>query len=300
MPSDVLPLLYHDHAESFLRIALKRNGENGGFRKCEANFFSDGVVPFLRDDDGGCADDGVGHQKFYRIPLGIVGEEQKWLCGNRESVVDHGATRIGENIRMCVGWQGVGIISHGREVFIEGAPGVLVVGKKEEVFTDIPEGNASEDGSGKEHHADSGARLSSSEPFAKPEQWDARDKKDGRLRADSAKGMRQSFCGQKFGNEHGEEPSEEEERNHEFAISFGMLPSFSDEQHDAHNEKNESSEKQYAAHQIEERIGRIVVPPVHIAHKGVFDQRKTKCFGEREGEVSVIDRGRENRNRCRS
>lgn len=68
-------LLYHDHAESFLWIALKRNGENSGLRKCEANFFGDGVVPLLRDDDGGCADDGVGHQKFYRTSLGIVGEE---------------------------------------------------------------------------------------------------------------------------------------------------------------------------------------------------------------------------------
>ena len=59
----------------------------------------------------------------------------------------------------------------------------------------------------------------------------------------------------------------------------------------AHDEKNESGEKQDAAYEIEQWIGRIVVSPVHIAHKGVLDQRKTERFGERESEVPVIDRG---------
>lgn len=235
-------------------------------------FCGDRFIPLLRNDDGGNRDNGVGFQKFQIVFPRIMREKENRLSGDGEPIVNFGTARVGEDIGSDAVREVVDVSRHRGEVFIEGAARVFIVGEEDEIFRGIPEGDEREERPDYEQCAYFHSRRLPPYPFAKPEKRHRGDEEDEGLGADRAEGVRESFLGQEFRNEHSRESAEEEERDQEVAIAIGVFPTSSREEEESHYKKDASREEERARHEVEEGIGRVVVAPVHIADEGVLDK----------------------------
>lgn len=227
-------------------------------------------------------------------------EEEDRLSGDGESVVNVGPSGIGKDIGICSVGECIDISRHHGEIFIEGTMRIWVFRKKEKIFANVPERDEREHHADREEYANPFSRFLGPDPFAEGEERHGGDKEDERLGADCAKGVREPFFREEFRNEHGDESAKKEEGDDQFAISLRMFPSSLNEGGGTYDEENNPNKEKDAAYEIEKRIGRVVVSPIHISDEGVFDEGKTECFGKCERKIAVIDFGREDRYGCGS
>ncbi len=221
-------------------------------------------------------------------------EEDDRLGGDGEVVADIRAARIGEDIGFDTLGKRVYISCHRGKVFVEGAARISILGEKEEVLCRIPKRNYCERRPREKEHSDFHTGRLSLDPFAKPEERHRGDEKNKGKGADRAEGVRESFFGQKFRNKHRDEATQEKERDQEVAIAVGVAPSAFREKEEAHREENDTGEEECSRYEVEQWIGRVIVPPIHIADKGVFDEREAESFCKREREIAMVYLGREN------
>lgn len=258
------------------------------------DFFGDPLVPLLWNNDSRSLYDRIGCQELQIVFTGIVREEDDRLGGDGEVVADIRAARIGEDIGFDTLGKRVYISCHRGKVFVEGAARISILGEKEEVLCRIPQGDHCKCCPCEKEHSDFHAGRLSFDPFAEGEEWHCGDEKNKGKGADRAKGVRESFFGQKFRDKHRDEATQEKERDQEVAIAVGVAPSAFREEEETHREENDTGEEECSRYEVEQWIGRVIVPPVHIADKGVFDEREAESFCKREREIAMVYLGREN------
>lgn len=124
--------------------------------------------------------------------------------------------------------------------------------------------------------------------FYNPEYGNSRKQKDRYLSSDRAKRMGETFIRKELGGEHGKERTKKEEINNEPEVSVGKTKA-TVEKPERLPEKNEETRKKTCAyHWIENRIGRIIMTPVLVSKKIVFNKRNGKGFRYGTPEVPVI------------
>ncbi len=171
---------------------------------------SDVYIPFLRKDNGGRLYFGFGREKCGCLS-GIAREKNDGLGGDGEMIINHCAASVGKNVGVCAIGKCVYVSRHRGKVGIESAASVLVLCKKKEVFSGVPEGNDHKRRSNKEKRSEFHSGLLADDPLSEPEKRHRRNEKDEGNGADSTEGMRKSFFGQEFRDEHGGEAAQEKE-----------------------------------------------------------------------------------------
>jgi len=100
--------------------------------------------------------------------------------------------------------------------------------------------------------------------------------------------VRETFPCQKLGDEHNEERTEQEEVDDEAGVTIFIADTPTDKGDSLPESEKESGKKECTDKWIEDRIRRVVVSPILIAEKIVFDERKRECSCKSPYDISMI------------
>ena len=113
-----------------------------------------------------------------------------------------------------------------------------------------------------------------------PENWYGSEKKNRYLGTDGAESVRESFIGEEFRSEHSEERSKEEGVNNKMKISVSVADSPIEESEELEKKHTKSGEEESTHYWIKYGVWRVIVSPILITEKIVFDERCGEGLGE--------------------
>lgn len=252
-----------------------------------SDVFEHPSIVVLHDDDGWALDDGIFFEEFESFEFSMGQEEDRLDADERARThVFVGLFRQGEEVVRHISIFGVE-----RRVLFR------MLLEEDEVFRDVPCRRSDEDEDEERDDGDFCPAVRATDPAVDEEERDRREKEDERLRADGAECMRKAFVREKFGNEHDEKSRKEQRVHGELEIASLFTKSITEQFYEQGNREDEPREEKRADDGIEYRIGRIIVPPVHVSDEVVFDEREAEGLEERSGEVSAVRLGRKDRYR---
>lgn len=217
-----------------------------------------------------------------------IGEKVNRMCIDREIEMVIIPFFIGEDVFFGLFRQREEIAAHVGVVFIEGTRRSRAVCEKDEVFGEIEKSAATEGDEKYGEKRDAGTCLRADRFLQNPECRYGSHQKNRYLCPDRAKCVWKAFSCKEFGDKHGEERAEQKEIEYEARVSIMIADTPADECDGLPESEEESSEKKSPDKRIKNRIRRIIVTPILITEKIVFDKRKRNCSCERSEYISMI------------
>lgn len=224
-----------------------------------------------------------------------MGEEEYRLGGNWEIVIHHLAAAIGDHVLDLLRRERHEILRHIAIILVERSHLGWTVREIDEVLGEVDKSAAEESDKEEREERKPEAEHRASGIFYQPHDGYRRHEEDRRLGADSPQGMREPLLREEFRHEHHKERDEEESRTGYGRIAHAFSEPPAEPLHQVIPEVTEASEEEDAGEWIEDRVRRVVVPPVLIAPEVVLDEREAECLGKGPPEVAPIHFRREDR-----